>query len=700
LDKEPLDLSIEDARARPADLSTLAIAYDALPAGVFVFNPDLYLILANRIARACLPTARAGAVPRLHWTAIWPDADAAALQVAFEAALRGEPTDEPIICPGSEADTRCWELRMDRLYDERGEIRILCLAHDVTHSQRRESAVRSDLRQSEASSLALAAQLSTKMAHMATMQDRLTHLERIRVLGTFAGAIVHDINNVLAVFASILGVAARKSGAWNQEMIVTGEAAVAQGATLARRLMDFIRHKAPDISLISVPEVLAGNAPLLARLLGDRIRLISAAAEDVWPLIVRNGAIEGVLFNLAANARDAMPKGGVLRIEASNCPPGQHPARLPAGEYVRIEITDTGGGMNEEVLAKAGQPFFTTKRQGEGTGLGLASAFDLAENAGGCVTLDSRFGQGTTVSLFLPRAGVRGQMARYGGEVANPLLHGGAAVLLVESDDAVRGALAGTLHELGYSVTDAASAEAALGLAAAALDVELLIVDIATVVQTSTDLVGRLRRDRPRLPVLYLRGPSESRPLAGEIVLRKPIFEPLLARAVLVQLGRLPGAKLPAATLAAGEAMRARIVVPAMRDLFERWHALARALERLPALDDFISADGSGLSAHGFICQVVWNGKTCCFTVVRMGAALAARLSHDRLGVTVWSHDDDMLGSLQQACRRCAHFDYARVRLDNTTLLLFERLVLPLSDDGESVTHMLGEVMFEERQVA
>jgi CheY-like chemotaxis protein len=263
---------------------------------------------------------------------------------------------------------------------------------------------------------------------------------------------------------------------------------------------------------VDVARQIGGMRELLDRSLRGDVQVEFAFAEDLWPVEVDPGELELVVLNLAVNARDAMPNGGTIVVRAENCP-GCRVDDL-AGDYVRLSITDTGTGMAPEVRARVFEPFFTTKDIGKGSGLGLAQVHGFATQSGGSVQIDSEIGQGTTISLYLPRtekqpAADRHHLVDLHVERQHP--GGAGSVLLVEDDDEVAELVAQMLQQLGYEVTRVASAAAALGALANGRRVDLVFSDIMMPGgMNGVELAREIRSRRRGLPVLLTSGYAEA----------------------------------------------------------------------------------------------------------------------------------------------------------------------------------------------
>ncbi len=392
------------------------------------------------------------------------------------------------------------------------------------------------------------------MRRRAAAQDALLQAEKMEALGQLTGGVAHDFNNLLAVaqgaFRLLEPRVARDARA--AAVVAHGIAATERGARLVAQLMSFARREKLRPAELDPVALLRRAEAMVEQMAGHGVACRFDAAPDTWPVIADPVRLETALLNIAANARDAMPKGGELRVALGNAavpelPPGLDPAR----GWVRLAVADTGAGMDAEVLRRATEPFFTTKPVGQGTGLGLASVHGFAAQSGGALRLSSEPGRGTLVEVFLPRAGVTGAAA--GGGAAP----GGARVLLVDDDEGVRFVTAEALRALGHEVLEAASAAAAEALAHAEglLTIGLLLTDVAMPGASGPELVARLRAERPDLPVIYLTGHAGGAELGDAPVLRKPFTGEDLAREAARALA---GATPPPAAPAAGRRRAAR----------------------------------------------------------------------------------------------------------------------------------------------
>ena len=387
-------------------------------------------------------------------------------------------------------------------------------------------------------------------------QMALNQAQKLKAVGQLTGGIAHDFNNLLTV---ILGnLASVEEGLRDQpehyKAVSTAMNAARRGADLTRRLLAFSRRQTLQPCLLSPRQQLPEIAELLKRTLGASIELETATDEAIWSVQVDPGQLVNAVLNLAINARDAMPDGGRLRIEARNVTldrayAGRYPDVVP-GDYVRLTVADTGTGMTPDVLEQAFEPFFTTKGLGAGTGLGLSMVYGFVQQSGGHVRIRSQLGGGTSVELYLPRYVAKGKERMSGSAVSASFderrLRGREAILLVEDDPDIRDFVARTLLGLGYTVREAVDGKSALESLETDAPVELLLSDMTMPGGISgRDLVIEARRRCPALKILCMSGYSDQvvaslMPL-DYMLLEKPFLKHDLARAVRSTLDRPAG---------------------------------------------------------------------------------------------------------------------------------------------------------------
>lgn len=349
------------------------------------------------------------------------------------------------------------------------------------------------------------------------LELRLRQSQKMEAIGQLAGGVAHDFNNLLAVISGNLELLS--SGdvdpAEASELLRDALAATERGARLTRRLLAFSRQERLEPQVVAVADALNGVASILRRVISATITIDVVCPTDVPPILVDAGLLENALLNLAINARDAMPEGGTLRLDASRVSqrqltaPSDSETGLAAGEYVAIRVRDSGHGMSDEVLAHATEPFYTTKPVGHGTGLGLAMVYGFARQSGGEMTIHSVVHQGTTVTLTLPVAPVATAATRcapLGPDLSQQHARP-EQVLLVEDDASVRQTCLRVLQRMGFSVQAAPDGPSALRMAGSMDRLDLLITDVIMPGGMSgQDLASTIRSGRPDLPVVFMSG--------------------------------------------------------------------------------------------------------------------------------------------------------------------------------------------------
>jgi PAS domain S-box-containing protein len=351
------------------------------------------------------------------------------------------------------------------------------------------------------------------------LETRLRQAERLEALGRLAGGVAHDFNNLLAVIHANVGfilddLPAGEPPGPELTAAIRAEAediraAATRATDLTARILAFGRRQAGEPLPADLGDILGAAAGLLRRVVGEHVEMTCVVEDDLCPVLADTGQVEQVLANLAANARDAMPGGGRLRIEVANTTldadeAGAHHGVAP-GRYVRLAVTDTGTGMPDEVLAQAFEPFFTTKNVGAGTGLGLATVQGIVAAHGGHVFAYSEPGAGTTVKVYLPVTDTEADRSRRPLPLTAPDGHG-QTILLTEHDDAVREAIRRTLTRHGYRVVTAADADDALAVAHRDPPLDLLLTAVVMPGRSGTELARALLAVRPELPVLFMSG--------------------------------------------------------------------------------------------------------------------------------------------------------------------------------------------------
>lgn len=390
----------------------------------------------------------------------------------------------------------------------------------------------------------LEARVKSEVAAREDAQNRLAHAERMQALGQLAGGMAHDFNNVLQAVSGCAALIGRRPDKPEnvQRLARRIVDAAERGGATTRRLLAFARRDELRAEAIAPAALLGGLREMIAPVLGSAMRLEVVCADGLPPVLADRGQLETVLVNLAVNARDAMPEGG--RLEVSACqevvaPREEHPAALKPGPYLRLAVADSGQGMDAATLARATEPFFTTKAKGKGTGLGLAMARGFAEQSGGGLAIESAPGQGTTVTLWLPAGDALPAQARAPAATVASARH----ILLVDDDGLVRETVAAQLGDAGYTVATASGGEAALEMLGGQAPPELLLTDFSMPGMNGLALIRAARLRRPGLPAILLTGyAGEAEELAAGLperfaLLRKPTSQAELVARIEALLG-------------------------------------------------------------------------------------------------------------------------------------------------------------------
>jgi two-component system cell cycle sensor histidine kinase/response regulator CckA len=343
------------------------------------------------------------------------------------------------------------------------------------------------------------------------LETRLHRSQKLDAIGRLAGGIAHDFNNLVTVILNYADlVAGQLEPGRARDDVEEIRHAAERAAELTRQLLVFGRREVFHPQPVDIDEIVLDTERLLRRTIGEDVAVVTEPAGGLWTVAADRSQIEQVILNLAFNARDAMPGGGVLRIATANVVldgPAAQRAGLTPGPHVRLTVSDDGGGMPPEVAEQAFEPFFTTKPVGAGTGLGLPTVLGVVSRAGGHVELRSQPGAGTTVDVWLPAgAAVDTEVPQPAG--GDPGSGGGETVLVVEDAPAVRVLASRMLQNGGYRVVEAGSGDEALRLAAECAP-DVLLTDVVMPGMSGGDLADALRGVLPELPVVFMSGYSD-----------------------------------------------------------------------------------------------------------------------------------------------------------------------------------------------
>jgi len=366
-------------------------------------------------------------------------------------------------------------------------------------------------------------QVEERTAELRHNEEALRQSQKMEAVGQLTGGIAHDFNNMLTGIIGSLELLRRRLSRGRLDdldgLIDLGVTSANRAAALTHRLLAFSRRQSLDSKPLQMNALVISMGELLQRSIDESIQLEMHLDPALWVAEADRNQLESALLNLVINARDAMPDGGKLVVRTDNRQLGRDftdaHSNLEPGDYVVLSVTDNGCGMPQSTINRAFDPFFTTKPIGQGTGLGLSMIYGFSKQSGGHVAIDSQEGEGTTVSLYLPRFGGDLPLERP-TDIAHPLFaQKGETVLIVEDDPAVRVLVSTVLSDLGYGFVEAADADSALPILDSAQRIDLMISDVGLPGMNGRQLAEIGRQYRPDLKVLFITGYAEHAAVRG-----------------------------------------------------------------------------------------------------------------------------------------------------------------------------------------
>ncbi|MCP4679164.1 MAG: response regulator [Deltaproteobacteria bacterium] len=354
--------------------------------------------------------------------------------------------------------------------------------------------------------------------------EELRQSQKMEVVGQLVGGVAHDFNNILT---GINGYSEMILDSLNpqdplQEDVKEIFDAGKRAAALINQLLSFSRKQVVDPQIVQPNEIIAHSKQMLARIIGEDIELEFLSARNTWPIKIDPAQLDQVLINLVVNCRDAMPNGGKLTIEISNVSLDQYRgtegAKPLSGDFLKLRVSDTGHGMNDEVRRHVFEPFFSTKPKGQGTGLGLATVYGIMRQNRGAIRVESQVGAGTTFHIYFQRAQIEAELTSAKQERGRPI--GTETVLLVEDERLVRTLTHKMLIRQGYSVLEAADPFHAITLLEENPQVDLLLTDVIMPKMSGKDLLGHLKQHAPRLSALFMSGYND------EAIVNRGLLDP------------------------------------------------------------------------------------------------------------------------------------------------------------------------------
>ncbi|WP_333572860.1 PAS domain S-box protein [Sphingomonas sp.] len=474
-----------------AERKLLADLVEGTDAFVQVVDPD-FRWLAINLAAADEFERIYGIRPKVGDSMLDILADRPAYQATAQAlwarAMAGEEFTEIGEFGDPSRDRRFYEMKFNVLRDASGaRIGAYQFVYDVT-------------------------QRIAEQHRLAEAEEALRQSQKMEAMGQLTGGVAHDFNNLLTPIVGSLDMLQRRGiGNEREQRLIAGAVQSAERAkTLVQRLLAFARRQPLQPVAVDVARLVQGMGELVSSTTGPQIEVVLQAGDDLPAAKADPNQLEMALLNLAVNARDAMPGGGVLRIAATTEKVARgHRSGLKPATYIKLSVADTGAGMDEATLARAIEPFFSTKGVGKGTGLGLSMVHGLASQLGGALTIESQPGRGTTIELWLPQSAAPPKVSEQTGEHSlAPMVRGVA--LLVDDEELVRMSTADMLTELGYAVIEAASGEEAMRITEKGVPFDVLLTDHLMPGVTGTDLARMIRKARPDVPVLLVSGYAET----------------------------------------------------------------------------------------------------------------------------------------------------------------------------------------------
>jgi two-component system, cell cycle sensor histidine kinase and response regulator CckA len=418
-------------------------------------------------------------------------------------------------------------------------------AHTEAAFRRKSGEIRHALVSMEATTVAgtaeaLAIVVLVDMTEHKQLEEQLLQSQKMEAVGRLAGGIAHDFNNGLSVILGYTELLLRRASEAQRGKLEQILKATERASGLTHQLLAFSRKELVHPKILDLNALLLDLEKMLCRLIGEDVDLAIVPGAFLGQVKADPGQLQQVVVNLCVNARDAMPGGGLLRLETANADlDAGHSMRhevLAAGRYVMLAVNDTGSGIAKEILTKIFDPFFTTKEQGKGTGLGLAMVYGIVKQAGGYVWVYSEVGQGTTVKIFLPR--IDELLSTEARDLPMPP-RGWETVLLVEDEEPLRTLAREILAEHGYEVIEAAGGDEAIALARGHLEpIHLLVTDVVMPGMNGRVLAETLAAARPGLRVLYMSGYTDDIMAhsgvleTGTLLLQKPFTALSLLRRV------------------------------------------------------------------------------------------------------------------------------------------------------------------------
>lgn len=539
---------VEAQRALAKSEHELRIITDSLPVLISYVDTEHVYRFANSFYEDWLGTPPSQVIGR-HIRDVVGEKTYADRLPLIERAMAGEWVVADTTMPHHSGQDRAAEVRYIPRVEANGSVSgFHVLVFDIEDRVQREAALERLIQHRERAeeqlrqlNETLETRVIEEIAERRQAEAILAQSQKMETIGQLTGGVAHDFNNLLQVVSGNLQLLARDiaDNEKAQTRVANAMAGVTRGAKLAAQLLAFGRRQALEPKVVNVTRFVRDMDDMLRRAIGEGIEIETIVAGGLWNTFVDPAQVENALLNLAINARDAMDGQGRLTIELGNASLDDDYARthseVVAGQYVMLAVTDTGTGIPADIIDKVFDPFFSTKSEGKGSGLGLSMVYGFVKQSGGHIKIYSEVGEGTTIKLYFPRS-VENEDVEVELD-SGPIRGGSETVLVVEDDDAVRATVVEMLSDLGYGVLKAVDASSALSVIESGIQIDMLFTDVVMPGRLKSAELARMARERqPDIAVLFTSGYTENsivhggRLDAGVELLSKPYSRDALAR--------------------------------------------------------------------------------------------------------------------------------------------------------------------------